>query len=82
MGKRTELDSDDFPNVRKGGLSMAAAKVLLAMAATELSEGQACKALGLDRVSLRKMRDDTVAEGVALAERFLQVRRTSEESAR
>lgn len=43
--------------------------VLLAMEATELSEGQASKALAVDRLFIRTMRDDAVSQGLALAER-------------
>lgn len=54
-------------------------KVLLALEATQLSEGQASKVIGVDRVTLRTMRDDTIAEGLALADRMLRLRRVSEE---
>lgn len=56
-------------------------KVLLALEATQLSEGQASKVIGVDRVTLRTMRDDTIAEGLALADRMLNLRRASEEHA-
>jgi hypothetical protein len=40
-------------------------KILLAWECGELSEGQVSKALKIDRISARKMRDDFVAEGIS-----------------
>lgn len=45
--------------------------VLAAFLATELSEGQASKVLGVDRVTLRTMRDYAVLQGLELAEHLL-----------
>lgn len=42
--------------------------VILAWLAEELSEGQASDALGLDRISLRVMRDGAIAQGLKLVE--------------
>lgn len=42
--------------------------VILAWLAEELSEGQASAALGVDRVSLRIMRDGAIAQGLRIVE--------------
>lgn len=44
------------------------AQIMLAWLAEELSEGQAAHALGVDRISLRVMRDGAIAQGLQLAE--------------
>lgn len=41
-------------------------KILLAWEAGELSEGQAMKALGVDRVSARVKKQEAIKEGAAL----------------
>lgn len=43
-------------------------QLLLALEAGDLSEGQVASMLGVDRVSLRIMRDEAKAEGMAMAE--------------
>lgn len=43
-------------------------RVLLAWEAAELSEGQAAEAIGVDRVTLRVMRDGCIAHGLMLAQ--------------
>ena len=42
--------------------------VLLAWLNADLSEGQASKALGVDRISLRIMRDGAIAQGLQIVE--------------
>ena len=42
-------------------------QMLLAWEASELSEGQMVRALRIDRVSLRMMREGAIASGVAMA---------------
>ena len=44
------------------------ALLLIAWEAAELSEGQVASALKLDRVSLRKMRDDAIKAGCEIAD--------------
>ena len=44
------------------------AHILLAWLNADLSEGQVSKALGIDRVTLRVMRDDAIANGMRLFE--------------
>lgn len=46
-------------------------RLLLACEAGDLSEGQVSRVLGIDRVSLRMMREGAVAAGMALAEELL-----------
>lgn len=46
-------------------------RLLLAWEAGDLSEGQVSRVLGIDRVSLRMMREGAVAAGMALAEELL-----------
>lgn len=57
---------------RGGGTSHKTAKedaqIMLAWEAGDLSEGQVAAALGLDRISLRKLRDDSIAAGLAMVE--------------
>lgn len=43
-------------------------KILLAWEAGELSEGQASKILGIDRIAARIKRDEAVADGIAYVE--------------
>lgn len=43
------------------------ASILLALEAGELTEGQAAKALGVDRVSCRLLREEAIGRGIALA---------------
>jgi hypothetical protein len=43
-------------------------RVILAWVAEELTEGQAATALGIDRVSLRIMRDGSITHGLMIAE--------------
>ena len=47
------------------------AQILLAWDAGDLSEGQAAKALDVDRLTARVMRDDMLAAGLALADKLL-----------
>ena len=47
------------------------AQVLLAWEAAYLSEGQASRMLNVDRVTLRMMRESTIAEGIKLADELL-----------
>lgn len=42
------------------------AQIMLAWLNADLSEGQAARALGLDRVALRERRDAAIAEGMRL----------------
>jgi hypothetical protein len=44
------------------------AQILLAWLNADLSEGQASKALNIDRIALREMRDTAIAEGLRLFE--------------
>ena len=44
------------------------ALLLLALESTDLSEGQVARAMGLDRLAVRVLRDAAVAAGVELAE--------------
>lgn len=46
-------------------------QLLLAWEAGELSEGQVSNMLGVDRVSLRMMREGAVAAGMTLAEELV-----------
>lgn len=47
------------------------ALLLFAWEAGDLSEGQMARALDIDRVTLRKMRDDARTKALALAEQLL-----------
>lgn len=44
------------------------AQIMLAWLNADLSEGQASKALGVDRLGLREMRDKAIADGMRLFE--------------
>ena len=44
------------------------AHIMLAWLNADLSEGQASKALGIDRISLRVMRDEAIANGMKVFE--------------
>jgi gamma-glutamyl phosphate reductase len=46
------------------------AQIMLAWLNADLSEGQAAKALGMDRLSLRIARDDAIAEGIRQFEKL------------
>lgn len=49
---------------------MENARILLAWEAAELTEGQAAEALGVDRLGARKMREEAIGSGIALAAAF------------
>lgn len=60
--------NDRIPRGGRERLPIAdAACILLAWEAGELSEGQAAKLLGLDRVSARARRQDMIKQGADLA---------------
>ncbi len=46
------------------------AQIMMAWLNADLSEGQAARILGMERVALRVMRDDAIAEGIRLAEKL------------
>lgn len=46
------------------------AQIMLAWLNADLSEGQVVRALGMDRIALREMRDTAIAEGIRLFEKL------------
>lgn len=55
-------------------LTLVGALIILAWQAEQLSEGQVCRALNIDRLTARIQRDDLIQRGVTVAETMRSMR--------